>query len=1428
MADDLSRQGTLRQRVVSRAARSLSNLRSFNSEPNTPTVPTRSQSHNIYPSVPASPGSPSSASPRESPTSASSPSILWSQEVDANDPASVLARQLIEYKVEGTVVKSLNDVAEFLGKKDTFSTATLQHYLKYFNFEGLLLHDALRFLCSHLYLRAETQQIDRILAEFSQRYLSCNHYTISQSNDTKSSSSFEPNSIANDKLLAIFDDCSIDLIHTITYSLILLNTDLHVTGQEDRLSRSSSMSSILAGITRSRTRSCMNKTQFVDNTYDTLNTIVMNHVFENSSNNSKNRNNDNNQLDNTQKELETKDIPREKAEMLNRWITVSAKIKDLLKIFYKSISSSRIRHPEFIMSRPSVSKSNSIRKSRPNSLFLPSSSTNPAIPPAEDKPPPSPSSSSLHSNSSRLSLSSSISSFNPYGSIRSRLSSSRRSSFDSHDGDKHRFVINEASGILDQAEHAPISQASHPNTKSAIFIRKHLNQDRHHRAQKRSWKMVLLVLDKTECKLHVFKFLRSRSDGGSNYVGAGIFDEAVKGDLESEIADLKLLDTHFVGHSISTVFTGTSNMSPTSNYATSRPYVLSFDLPDGATYLFQGSSSELMIEWIHDLNWVAARWSRESLIGAVGNSIYGWEKGSGAAGRLSAWRVPGCSTMKSTVEEAIQIENLKTLLKSLENELEEHTKLRTVVEEEHPPKSTYHQIAQTNYSTKLEHIKYSISKYKTYIDVLTNPIPKLHPVPPLPSSVPASSIISNSVSALPITSQQKLKVDVSSGFIVADNDRNDPDEENLGVGKGKGKEKADQGLEMSVGATGIALTGSPVQTTFPDEIARTEPVVPNDRAIDDVPPLLNCRNSEEKVENETATEETLLNSKDAITQNSQKLSPLDAKPDTLETEVPIERIDDGKRENRREDQMVEQVHQIVKSHRWRCPQHRLPAKVNDMQAGHGKFTTLKVDYLFDNRNTLSSRIIIKTFCVACIIYKNTFLKNMEIPHILTLSPTEFIATLRKHNISTVHVVYNPYSKQFDVSHPILEPIAEWMAKDGELGGDWDGHEGVFITVGEKSGVLQSAAVHKTFRGAGAGGVRNHFYDTMEHFIRDGLRLSKGMSHKNALAGLWWGGGKGVMARNSGKGLGPDATAEERKTVYEEYGEFMTALKGCYVTAEDVGTNVNDMSRVFSKTRFTTCIPKELGGSGNPSVPTARGVAKGLQAAFDFLGKPMKGATIAVQGVGHVGLPLCENLFNMGVKKIIACDIDPRVESTLVQHFKGYDFQLKMVGRNDLSILFEDVDAVCPCATGGVLNKETIPKIKAKIICGAANNQLLDLHNDDKLLLQHGITYLPDFLVNRMGIVTCCDEAYGYVSPDPFIERHLGTDWKDSIYNVSMKVLNEAKDRGTTTQKVAISLAEDRMKMEHPIIGHRGWKIIDCLVKSEEWKEQCGIGKTIMN
>jgi leucine dehydrogenase len=429
-----------------------------------------------------------------------------------------------------------------------------------------------------------------------------------------------------------------------------------------------------------------------------------------------------------------------------------------------------------------------------------------------------------------------------------------------------------------------------------------------------------------------------------------------------------------------------------------------------------------------------------------------------------------------------------------------------------------------------------------------------------------------------------------------------------------------------------------------------------------------------------------------------------------------------------------------------------------------------------------------------------------------LSPAAFCDLLAREGIRRCFLVWDEAGGRVAASHPVLEPLARLLAEDDR---DYDRHEGVFLQVAPDTGALQAAFVHRTCRGQGAGGLRYWRYETMEEFLRDGLRLAQGMTLKNALAGLWWGGGKGVIARDTGQLVdGPEA----RRRLYEEYGELVTSLAGCYVTAEDVGTSVADMAAVFSRTRFTTCIPPALGGSGNPSAPTAHGVVRGMEAALAHLGRgTLAGKTVAVQGLGHVGEPLVGLLRERGVARVVGSDIDPARREALARRFPGFDLEVRIVPRGDLSILAETADVLAPCATGGVLGPRTIPGIRAPIVCGAANNQLEDPDRDDLLLQERGILYLPDFLVNRMGIVNCADEQYGSFPEDPRVEAHLGDTWENSIYNLSLAVLDRARATGETPARVALGMAERRSRELHPLWGHRGAQIIRSLARNG-WAE----------
>jgi len=428
--------------------------------------------------------------------------------------------------------------------------------------------------------------------------------------------------------------------------------------------------------------------------------------------------------------------------------------------------------------------------------------------------------------------------------------------------------------------------------------------------------------------------------------------------------------------------------------------------------------------------------------------------------------------------------------------------------------------------------------------------------------------------------------------------------------------------------------------------------------------------------------------------------------------------------------------------------------------------------------------------------------------LLKQSPQEFIQFLKEENIYRFYFIYDKTEKIVKSSSPELQPLADFISSDKR---DFLFHEGLFFQLSRDFDTLFGAFIHRTNRGQAAGGVRYWNYKTMEDYLRDGLRLAKGMTRKNALAGLWWGGGKGVIAFN------PELNKDDlniRGPLYAAYGSFISSLQGCYVTAEDVGTSVTDMSQVFSNTRFTTCIPSEIGGSGNPSVPTARGVISGMEAGLHYIGESsLEGKTVAVQGMGHVGEPLIKFLFEKGVMKVIACDINPANVHNMKEKYYDQPLEAKVSKANDDSFFSVECDIFSPNATGAILNPHTISLLKAKIVCGAANNQLEDTQRDDADLLNRHIVYIPDFLTNRMGIVNCADEQYGYVNNDSHFERHLEKNWEHSIYQTALKVLNE-KEQGIPPARAAVSIADELSIINHPIFGHRGQQIIDSLVANE--------------
>ncbi|MDF1662606.1 MAG: class I tRNA ligase family protein, partial [Planctomycetota bacterium] len=407
--------------------------------------------------------------------------------------------------------------------------------------------------------------------------------------------------------------------------------------------------------------------------------------------------------------------------------------------------------------------------------------------------------------------------------------------------------------------------------------------------------------------------------------------------------------------------------------------------------------------------------------------------------------------------------------------------------------------------------------------------------------------------------------------------------------------------------------------------------------------------------------------------------------------------------------------------------------------------------------------------------------------------------LKSEGITRAYIIFE--NGEFTLSHRCLSPIQSFF----ELSQDFARHEGVFIGREDGLETLFFAFVHDTRRGLSQGGLRFKEYKNAAELLVDGLRLAQGMTRKNALAGLWWGGGKGIMpvtpaiahAAKRGK-LEPD-TAALRHKLFQAYGRFIASLGGIYYTAEDMGTTTADMKAILSHNRFTTCIPAAIGGSGNPSPYTAQGVFRAMQAGWAFIeGSPdLTGVKVAVQGAGNVGAPLIKKLIQAGAT-VFVCDINQGLLDAITEACPTVTIT-PPDGIFDLP-----VDIFAPCAIGAQVNKKTIPRLKVKLVCGAANNILKEA-DDAELLRKRGITFVPDYLCNRMGIVNCADEWHGYLEDDVRITA-------ERVYPDTLRVLKHAKSRGITTTQSADELADAAASVLHPLIGHRGRRIMDHMIK----------------
>jgi leucine dehydrogenase len=334
--------------------------------------------------------------------------------------------------------------------------------------------------------------------------------------------------------------------------------------------------------------------------------------------------------------------------------------------------------------------------------------------------------------------------------------------------------------------------------------------------------------------------------------------------------------------------------------------------------------------------------------------------------------------------------------------------------------------------------------------------------------------------------------------------------------------------------------------------------------------------------------------------------------------------------------------------------------------------------------------------------------------------------------------------------------------------EFDNHESLHYFYDAVTGLKAIVAVHSTALGPAAGGTRRWIYRNDADALTDVLRLSRGMSYKNAVAGLKFGGGKAVI-------LGSDATPKSPE-LFRAFGRCVDSLGGRYITAEDVGCSTDDMRYVREETRFVSGLPQNQGvAGGDPSPWTALGCFEGIEAAVQArLGADsVKGLRVAVQGVGHVGLYLCRLLHEAGAELVIA-DVNN-------ENLKMATDAVPAAVVAPPALLFADVDVLAPCALGNILTSTTIPKIKAKIVAGAANNQL-STPADGVRLAERDILYAPDYVINAGGIISVAAEYYG-VGSEEDVRADVGR-----IRNRLQDIFKEAKETGRPTHELADELA----------------------------------------
>ncbi|KQX62081.1 Glu/Leu/Phe/Val dehydrogenase dimerization domain-containing protein [Angustibacter sp. Root456] len=352
----------------------------------------------------------------------------------------------------------------------------------------------------------------------------------------------------------------------------------------------------------------------------------------------------------------------------------------------------------------------------------------------------------------------------------------------------------------------------------------------------------------------------------------------------------------------------------------------------------------------------------------------------------------------------------------------------------------------------------------------------------------------------------------------------------------------------------------------------------------------------------------------------------------------------------------------------------------------------------------------------------------------------------------------------------------WATEDGSdaFAGD---HEQVVFCHDPASGLRAIIALHSTALGPGLGGTRFYPYASTAEALADALHLSRGMTYKNAVAGLEHGGGKAVIIGDPAR----DKTPE----LLRAYGRFVQSLGGRYVTACDVGTYVADMDVVAEESDFVTGRSEANGGAGDSSVLTALGVFQGMRAAaaHRWGSDSLAGRRVGIAGVGKVGHLLVGLLAEDGAEAVVT-DVSEQALTRVRDEHPG----VRVVGSTD-ELVGSDLDVYAPCALGGALTPDVVATLKAEIVCGAANNQLAEPQVADQLR-ERGITYAPDYLVNSGGVIQVADELHGF-DFERARERTL------KIFDATASVLAEADAEGVSPSVAADRLAERRIAAVAP-------------------------------